>query len=625
MDADTDCDSNIGVENTASYNADLWMQRREGPRPMIEPLFAIVPLVVVGVFLIGFLWEAARVMPLAWGAAAIIGATVWEMPIEYVVAASLSGVMAAIEILWIVFGALVLLYTLMRSGAVDRINAGFATISDDRRVQVVLLGFFLATFIEGVAGFGTPAAVVAPLLLALGFPALAAVIAALLGHAVATVFGAVGTPIIVGYQQPLSAVEAQIADGTGLTVAQYAGEAAVYAAVFNGILGTLMPLVAVTMVVYVFGEERSIAPALEVAPLAIVAGIAFAVPYVATAYLVGPELPSLFAAMIGGAVVVGLLRAGYLEPDTRWDFPDRDAWPDHWVGTIEPGGGNAANGGDAATGGDAAIDEDVATSGDASTGNDAADGVAKPSMGLFRAWSPYLVLVVLLIVTRVWDPLAAFLQRGPLLAIEWDILSTGLIGSISWAYVPGTWLLVSALVAIPIFGMNGATAAGAWREAGSKIVGPAIVLVFVIAMVEIMLSTDAHGGPVGASMIVVLAESTASIVGPAYPMVAPVVGMIGAFVAGSITVSNITFAAFQFEVGVTLGMPTVVLVASQSIGAAIGNTIAIHNVVAALATVGLVGTTGRVIRLNLIAVAYYLLAGGILTTLAVYVVVPGAF
>ena len=581
---------------------------------MIEPLFAVVPLVVVGVLLIGFLWEAARVMPLAWGAAAIIAATVWEMPIEYVIAASLSGVMAAIEILWIVFGALVLLYTLMRSGAVDRINAGFATISDDPRVQVVLLGFFLATFIEGVAGFGTPAAVVAPLLLALGFPALAAVIAALLGHAVATVFGAVGTPIIVGYQQPLSAVEAQIADGTGITVAQYAGEAAVYAAVFNGILGTLMPLVAVTMVVYVFGEERSIAPALEVAPLAIVAGIAFAVPYVATAYLVGPELPSLFAAMIGGAVVVGLLRAGYLEPDTRWDFPDRDAWPDHWVGTIEPGGGNAA------------ADEAEPAGGDESTGSDTAvGGVSPPSMGLFRAWSPYLVLVILLIVTRVWEPLAAFLQRGPLLAIEWDILSTGLVGSISWAYVPGTWLLVSALVAIPIFGMAGSTAAGAWREAGSKIVGPAIVLVFVIAMVEIMLSTDAHGGPVGASMIVVLAESTASIVGPAYPMVAPVVGMIGAFVAGSITVSNITFAAFQFEVGLALGMPTVVLVASQSIGAAIGNTIAIHNVVAALATVGLVGTTGRVIRLNLIAVAYYLLFGGILTTLAVYVVVPGAF
>ncbi|WP_418281440.1 L-lactate permease [Halorubrum sp. DTA98] len=572
---------------------------------MIETLLALVPLVIVAVLLVGFLWPAARVMPVAWAAAAGIAFVVWEMPLEFVAAASITGVMAAIEILWIVFGALVLLYTLMRSGAVDRINAGFASISDDRRVQVVLLGFFLATFIEGVAGFGTPAAVVAPLLLALGFPALAAVVAALIGHAVATVFGAVGTPIIVGFETPLSAVEEPIAAGTGLTVAEYAAEAAVFAALFNGVLGILMPFVAVTVVVYFFGEERSIAPALEVAPLALVSGVLFAVPYVASAYLIGPELPSLFAAMIGGGLVVLLLRAGYLEPDTHWEFPDREDWADHWVGEIEPGGDNAAD--------EAGIADPVTDNG-------------APSMGLLRAWSPYLVLVGLLIVTRVVGPIATFLQEAPLLAVEWDVFGTGLEGGIAWAYVPGTWLLVSALVAIPIFGMHTTAVAGAWREAFEKITTPAVVLMFVIAMVEIMLGTNAHGGaPVGDSMIVVLANGTAAVVGGAYPMFAPVVGLIGSFVAGSITVSNITFAAFQFEVGTTLGMPTMILIAGQSVGAAIGNVIAIHNVIAALATVGLVGSTGRVIRLNLLPVAYYLLAGGILTTLGVYVVFPAVF
>ncbi len=566
---------------------------------MFETLLALTPLLIVAVLLVGLLWSATRVMPVAWAAAAIIAFVVWEMPLTFVGAASLTGVMAAIEILWIVFGALVLLYTLMASGAVDRINAGFAKISDDRRVQIILLGFFLATFMEGVAGFGTPAAVVAPLLLALGFPALAAVIAALIGHAIATVFGAVGTPIIVGYQQPLSAVEGQIADGTGLSVAAYSAEAAAYAALFNGILGIAMPLVAVAMVVYFFGEERTLAPVWGVAPLAIVSGVAFAIPFVASAYLIGPELPSLFAAMIGGAVVVGLLKAGYLEPEDHWDFPDRDSWPDHWVGSIEPGGEEAKS--EAAT---------------AST----------PSMGLLRAWSPYLILAALLIVTRIIDPVAAFLQQGPILAISWDVFGTGLEGAIRWAYVPGTWLLISALIAVPLFGMNRGDVAGAWKEAASKIVSPAIVLFFVIAMVEIMLSTDAHGtGPVDGSMIVVLADGTASTFGAAYPMIAPTVGMIGSFVAGSITVSNITFAAFQFEVGVALGMPTTILVASQSIGAAIGNVVAIHNVIAALATVGMVGATGRVIRLNLIPLIYYLVGGGILTTLAVYVVFPGLY
>jgi len=566
---------------------------------MFETLLALTPLLIVAVLLVGLLWEATRVMPIAWFAAAAIAFLVWGMPLEFVAAASITGVMAAIEILWIVFGALVLLYTLMRSGAVDRINAGFATISDDRRVQVILLAFFLATFLEGVAGFGTPAAVVAPLLLALGFPALAAVIAALIGHAIATVFGAVGTPIIVGYQQPLDAVQQQIADGSGLTVAEYSAEAAVYSALLNGALGILMPLVAVAMVVYFFGEERTLAPVRSVVPLAIVAGVAFAIPYVGTAVLVGPELPSLFAPMVGGAVVVGLLRAGYLEPKDDWEFPPREEWPDHWVGSIEPGGEEAK----------------------ADAGAD-----ATPSMGLLRAWSPYLVLTVLLILTRVIEPVEDFLREGPILALSWDVFGTGLTGGIEWAYVPGTWLLVSALIAVPIFGMNRTAVAGAWKEAAGKIVSPAIVLFFVIAMVEIMLNTDAHAGAlVDGSMIVVLADGTAATFGSAYPMFAPAVGMVGSFVAGSITVSNITFTAFQFEVGQALGMPTMILVASQSIGAAIGNIIAIHNVIAALATVGMVGATGRVIRLNLIPLLYYLIGGGILTTLAVYVVFPTVF
>ena len=559
---------------------------------------ALVPLVVVAALLVGLLWPASRAMPVAWLAAAFVAFFAWEMPVAWILAASVDGAMAAVEILWIVLGALVLLYTLMNSGAVDRINAGFASISDDRRVQVVLLGFFLATFIEGVAGFGTPAAVVAPLLLALGFPALAAVVAALVGHAVATVFGAVGTPIIVGFEQPLEAVSDPIAAAGFESVGAYASVAGGWSAVFNGLLGLLMPLFAVGMVVYFFGEtepdDRSLTPVWEVAPLCLFAGVAFAVPYVAAAWLVGPELPSLIAAMVGGAVVVATLKTGYLLPKEEWEFPPREEWPDHWVGSIEPGG--------------EAVDADT-------------------SMSLLRAWSPYLALVVLLVGTRVIDPIAAFLQDGPGMEIVWEgILGTEIGGAIGWAYVPGTWLLVSALVAVPIFGMSRKAVTDAWREAVGKIVSPAIALVFVIAMVEIMLQTASHpGAAVDGSMIVVLAGATASTLGAAYPFFAPVVGALGAFIAGSITVSNITFAAFQFEIAQELGLSTQLLVGAQTIGAAIGNVIAIHNVIAALATVGLVGNAGRVIRLNLIPLAYYLVVGGLLTSTFVYVLFPALF
>ncbi|GAA0719164.1 lactate permease [Halorubrum trapanicum] len=575
---------------------------------------ALVPLVVVAALLVGLLWPASRAMPVAWAAAAGVAFLAWGMPPEWILAASVNGAMAAVEILWIVLGALVLLYTLMNSGAVDRINAGFASISDDRRVQVVLLGFFLATFIEGVAGFGTPAAVVAPLLLALGFPAFAAVVAALIGHAVATVFGAVGTPIIVGFQQPLDAVSEAIGAGGFESVAAYATAAGGWAAVFNGLLGLFIPFIAVVMVVYFFGavdaEERSLGPALAVAPLCLFAGVAFAVPYVASAWFVGPELPSLIASMAGGGAVVATLRAGYLLPDEEWEFPPREEWPGHWVGSIEPGSETAS--------------AEAATTGGTGGGAGGADGA---EMSLLRAWSPYVALVVLLIGTRVIDPIATFLQEGPGMTIAVsNVLGTDIGGAIGWAYVPGTWLLASALIAVPVLGMSTDEVTSAWREAAGKIVSPAVSLVFVIAMVEVMLQTAAHpGAAADGSMIVVLADATASTFGAAYPLFAPVVGTLGAFIAGSITVSNVTFAAFQFEIAQELGLSTQLLVGAQTVGAAIGNTIAIHNVIAALATVGLVGKTGRVVRLNLIPVAYYVGVGGLLTAVFVYVLFPGVF
>ncbi|MFD1562531.1 L-lactate permease [Haloarchaeobius amylolyticus] len=573
-----------------------------------ELVLAATPLVLAGVLLVGLLWPATRAMPIAYAAALIVGYFVWDMPGEYLFAASAVGVMTAIQILWIVFGALLLLYTLMQAGAFDRINQGFATISDDRRVQIVLIGFFLAAFIEGAAGFGTPAAVVAPLLLALGFPALAAVIAGLVGHVLAVTYGAVGTPIVIGIQDPLSSTQATstaITDA-GFTVQGYSLEVAVWAATYHTLIGFAMPLFAVAMVVYFFGDtdERSLKPAWEVAPLCLFSGIAFVIPYWLSAQ-VSAEFPSLMGAMVGGAIVVTTLKAGYFVPDEEWDFPDRSEWPAHWVGTIEPGQANAPGVGSGA--------------GDAT----AADGgVDTASMSLLRAWTPYILLVVLLVVTRVVDPLPAVLQQ---FGTQWNnILGTGLSGSVDWVYVPGFWLFICALIAIPLYGMSGKEIKAAWSEAGQKLIAPLIALLFVIAMVQVMLQSGAHAEGTE-SMIFVLAQATANAVGPAYPFIAPLIGALGAAMAGSNTVSNITFGGFQFEAASQLGLPTQIIVGAQAVGGAIGNLVAIHNVVAALATVGLVGHEGRVMRLNLIPLIYYAVGVGIIATVFSYIVFPGLF
>ncbi len=581
----------------------------------VELLMAALPLIITAVLLVGLLWPATRAMPIAWIVALIVGFVIWNLPIDWLLGSSIVGVITALEILFIVAGALVLLYTMLQAGALDRINKGFAAVSDDRRVQIILLAFFMTTFIEGAAGFGTPAAVVAPLLLGLGFPALAAVLAALIGHIIAVTYGAVGTPIIVGIQSPLEEgrYPEAISEG-GFEVVGFSQEIAAWAATYHALVGFMMPVFAVGMITYFFGEEKSLQPTKEVLPLALVSGISFAIPYWISAWFITAEFPSLIGAMVGGTFVVALLNAGYLLPDSHWDFPERENWADHWVGDIEPGGEGMARG-------------DV------------------EDMSLVKAWSPYIVLVILLVITRVVDAIS-----GPIndpenavsfsvdgvgefvvgVVINWNnILGyEGLSGGIGLVNVPGFWLFVTAIIAIGIFGLPGDRVKAAWVEAGQKLVAPFIALVFVIAMVQVMINAGGYYGVEelgdselwkNANMIEVLAVATADTLGNAYPAIASLIGALGAAMTGSNTVSNITFTQFQFTAAEQLGLSTQIIVGAQAVGGAIGNLVAIHNIVAALATVGLVGQEGRVIRLNLIPLAYYAFFVGILTMLFAFV------
>ena len=582
---------------------------------------AALPLLIVGVLLIGLLWPATRVMPIGWLVAVAVAVIVWDMPTAWVLAATIEGVITAVQILFIVFAALVLLYTMLRSGAFDVLNRNVAMISEDRRIQVVLVGFFLAAFIEGVAGFGTPAAVVAPLLLGLGFPALAAVVVALVGHVIAVTYGAVGTPILVGIREPMSSVaEISLAIETGgMTTTEFAVVVAMWAATYHALVGFVMPLFAVGMVVYFFGgDDRSLKPAFEVAPLCLFAGIAFAIPYWLAAQ-VSAEFPALLGSMVGGAITIATVKAGYLEPDSEWEFPPQEEWPAHWVGTIDPADARAV------------VPSEYAVS---------------PG----RAWTPYVLLVALLVLTRGVERVSRFLQGEEVDAFgvavsltlgtvttavgeitigvfgfEWTaILGTGITNGVEFAYLPGTWLLVSALVAVPLFGMSRKQVTEAWQEAWRNLRSPLVALAFVLAMAHVMLQSGAHADGVD-SMIVVLATATAGVVGPAYPFVAVFIGALGAALMGSNTVSNITFGPLQFFAAENIGIPRTLTVGAQAVGGAIGNLVAIHNVVAALATVGLVGEEGRVMRLNLIPLVYYAVTVGVLSLVFSYVLFPTLF
>jgi lactate permease len=293
----------------------------------LQALLAFSPILIAAVLLVGLRWPARQAMPVVYLVAVLIAIFAWQVSPLRVVASTIQGLFITFDILLIIFGAILLLNTLKYSGAVTVIRNGFSRISDDRRVQAIIIGWLFGSFIEGASGFGTPAAIAAPLMVALGFPAMAAVMIGMMVQSTLVTFGAVGTPILVGVRGGLETPEfnAQLA-AVGLTFSDYLHLITVRAAVIHGITGTLMPLLMVVMMTRFFGKNKSWTEGLSMAPFAIFSGLAFTVPYTLTGILLGPEFPSLLGALIGLAIVVAAARRRFLLPKDTWDFAPASEW-----------------------------------------------------------------------------------------------------------------------------------------------------------------------------------------------------------------------------------------------------------------------------------------------------------
>jgi lactate permease len=210
-----------------------------------------------------------------------------------------------------------------------------------------------------------------------------------------------------------------------------------------------------------------------------------------------------------------------------------------------------------------------------------------------------------------------------------NILGTPFSEGVELLYLPGSLFVLVAVVTYALHGMSTEEIKASWSEALRNIAPAVIALWFAVATVMIMQRTGStivlESAPIDAGMLGLLSEATASATGKLFPFFSGFIGAFGAFIAGSNTVSDILFGLFQFQAAQQIGAPTQIVVAAQAVGGAIGNLIAIHNVVAALTVVGLIGEEGRVIRLELIPVLYYGVVTGILTLILAYVVVPTGF
>ncbi|HEX2661508.1 MAG TPA: L-lactate permease [Candidatus Acidoferrum sp.] len=466
-----------------------------------------------------------------------------------------SGTLSAFTPVSIIWGAILLSLTMRRSGAERVIGEWLKEVSANPVAQLMIVGWAFPFMTEGASGFGTPAAIAAPLLVGLGFDAVRVTILTLIMNAVPVTFGAVGTPMWFGLSQvPLSPSEI-------LSVSWKS-------ALVHSTAALVVPIIALRFAVG-WAEIRQNLFYIYLSILSCV-------------------LPSLilsrfnyeFPSLIGGAIGLCLsaLMAKYQVGLARTD----------------------------------AVTEVVAF-----------DPPSKNHERL-RAFTPYVMLIAILVVTRVrFLPLRAWLNaESPALTLDWGSLGNFSVSaalvfrldaifhtSAAWSYhalfVPALIpFIVVAALSIPLLRIDRDAMGKVVADTTNRLRGPTVTLVGALVMVQLMTL----GGDRAQTMII---GRTFAGTGRSWPFFAPVLGALGAFFAGSATVSNLTFAGIQDSIARTLGFDRTSILALQSVGAAMGNMVAISNIVAVSSILGLVNQDGFVLKRTVIPLIVYGLVAGI--------------
>ncbi len=479
--------------------------------------------------------------------AGALGTWVWKMNPGLIGAVSLLGALKSLDIIFIIYGAILLLNILRQNGALTAINGSLAAISQDKRIQLIVIAWMFSGFIEGAAGFGAAAALAAPLLAGLGFPAAAAVAVSMICNTMPVPFGAVGTPALT-----MSSTLSGNLEKNGVAVSEFMAQAVTECAGIFASSGTFLPLIAVVFLIITTGaKERRWKDIMEITPLCILSGLLFAVPWYLTARFLGPELPSMLGVAAGLPLLLLAIKFKFLVPHHVWDFP----------GNTEAKANTTAS-----------------------------------AVPVWKAWLPYVIIAVTLVLTRLDAfPFKKFLNTFGRISVN-DFC--GLSGvSFGWAVLNNPGIIPFVFVALGsamAFGLKRRETAELCVKAAKQIAPSSIAIAASVAMVQIMVYSGGNGAEIP-GMLSCVANSMADLMGRAYPVASPVIGALGAFFAGSCTVSGILFVTIQYDTAVLLNLPAAAIVALQLVGGGIGSMIRISGIVAACATVNAAGQEAKLI------------------------------
>ena len=506
-------------------------------------LAALVPLVVVLATMLWLGWSGHQAGAAGAAAAAIIALALFGADLFLLGVAVWKAAVLSFYVLYIIWAALVLYHIVDEAGAIRSIGAGVASLTEDHIMQILILGFAFSSFLQGVAGFGVPVAVVAPLLVGLGFPPVQAVAVPLVGHAWSVTMGDLASSF-----QALMAV-------TGLP-----GKTLAYwSAIFLGVACLLSGL-SVAHLHAGFRPIRRCFGAIMVLSLSM-AGVQFALAVGGYWILAG-----FVAGLLGlGLSLIGARAArrfpgsyGGLFP--RWPSPDGRLTPHREV--------RADAGGQA--------------------------------MGFHLAFSAYYVLICVVSAATLIPAIHAGLS-----AIRFPVTFPQTVTAFGWVTHradqslallghPGALLLYTSVVAWGVYRWTGNLETARWKTVVQRTVKEGVPTSLAILVMVSMATIMAHSG-----MTYLLAKGMTAVAGPFYPLISPFIGLLGCFVTGSNTNSNVLFGGLQKDVAILLRENPAVMASLQTTGGALGSMIAPAKVLVGCATAGLRGNEGEVMRLTL--------------------------
>jgi lactate permease len=496
------------------------------PITLLTWLLALSPIAVVLILMVGFRWGGSKAGPVGWLVAMVVAWLVFGAGPAVLFYSQLRGLLLSLYVLYIIWMALILYRVVDEAGAITVIGRGIARLTSEPTMQLLLLAWAFSGFLQGVAGFGVPIAVVAPLLIGLGFTPLVAVAAVAIGHSWSVTFGDIA-----------SSFQALIA-ATGIPGTLLAP----WSAFFLGVTCFGCGLAAA----WVFGQSQSVRkgwPALLIlggTMASVQAGLAVSGLWNLAGFAAG------LAGVAVGALVARLPRYQQ-EPAT------------------EP-------------------------------------SLGKRSMSLALAIAPYLLLIVVVAAAELWPWLHQTLNELKL-QLEFPEVQTsygwttpaGPGRTISVFGHAGALLFYVSLASFVVYLLTGHYTPGVAGRIAKQTVRSAVPssigIISMVGFAVVMLNSG---------MTYVLAMGLGRAAGPFYPFIAPFIGLLGAFMTGSNTNSNVVFGPLQQQAAQLLGISQLVILGAQTTGGSLGSMLAPAKLIVGASTAGLAGQEGKILKRTLL-------------------------